>query len=117
MPVHRSSQSGSVSSAFTSLLLVAGGLTGALAMLAVVVVLFVSESAARSAGAAHGVTVNRTLKGDRMPQLFAVHPNAGSQALVSRRPELAAKLPDGCEPLVSPLANLQAARVARRCVS
>jgi len=52
-----------------------------------------------------------------MPRLFAVHPNAASQALVLRRPQLAAKLPYGCEPLVSPLANLQTARIARRCVS
>jgi hypothetical protein len=54
------------------------------------------------------VQVNRTQKADRLP---IVH--------IKRPPEILydAKLPDGCESMVSPLTRSQLARIAGRCVS
>jgi hypothetical protein len=50
--------------------------------------------------------VNRTRKADRLP---TVH--------VRRAPVYDAKLPDGCEPLVSALTRSNLARIAGRCLS
>jgi hypothetical protein len=52
--------------------------------------------------------VNRTRKADRLP-MIPVH--------VPRAPVYDAKLPDGCEPLVSVLTRSNLARIAGRCVS
>ena len=68
---------------------------------------------------AHGI-VNRTLKGDRLPPAPAFHPNALKRPLETNAPRESvpdSKLPDGCESLVSSLANIQLARIAGRCVS
>lgn len=51
-----------------------------------------------------GDVVNRLGKADRLQ-------------LPSSTPAVSSKLPYGCEPLVSPLANADLARLARRCVS
>jgi hypothetical protein len=52
--------------------------------------------------------VNRTRKADRLPMV---------QINMPRAPAYDARLPDGCESLVSPLAQSHLARVAGRCVS
>jgi hypothetical protein len=51
-------------------------------------------------------SVNRTRKADRLPM---VH--------VRRAPVYDARLPDGCEPLVSALTRSNLARIAGRCLS
>jgi hypothetical protein len=52
--------------------------------------------------------VNRTRKADRLPMV---------QIDVPRAPAYDARLPDGCESLVSPLTRSHLARIAGRCVS
>ncbi len=64
----------------------------------------ISISPTRSNAAPAGELVNRTSKTDRW-------------ALRSRSLRMNSKLPSGCEPLVSPLADTQLARLARQCVS
>jgi hypothetical protein len=54
------------------------------------------------------VEVNRTQKADRLPTVHIKEPGA---LLYD------AKLPDGCESVVSPLTRSQLARIAGRCVS
>jgi hypothetical protein len=52
--------------------------------------------------------VNRTRKADRLPMV---------QINVPHAPVYDARLPDGCESLVSPLTRSNLARIAGRCVS
>ena len=59
-----------------------------------------------------GQIVNRIRKGDRQ---LAVH--EVRQIKFERTPAPDLKLADGCESLVSPLANARLAKVAGRCVS
>jgi hypothetical protein len=54
------------------------------------------------------VEVNRTQKADRLPMVQIKEPRA---------PHYDAKLPAGCESVVSPLTLSQLARIAGRCVS
>jgi hypothetical protein len=54
------------------------------------------------------VEVNRTQKADRLPMVQIKEPRASLYG---------AKLPDGCESMVSPLIRSQLARIAGRCVS
>jgi hypothetical protein len=54
------------------------------------------------------VEVNRTQKADRLPMVQIKEPRALHHD---------AKLPDGCESMVSPLTRSQLARIAGRCVS
>lgn len=55
-----------------------------------------------------GQVVNRTAKGDRrLPRASSSRP---------KQPERS-RLPEGCEPLVSPIADRVLARVAVRCLS
>jgi hypothetical protein len=51
-------------------------------------------------------TVDRNLKGDRLPSAAAPRGTVSDE-----------KLPLGCEPLVSPFVSRQLARIASRCVS
>jgi hypothetical protein len=62
-------------------------------------------------------TIDRTLKGDRMAPAFSSHSMRLPEIRTSRTPAINYELADGCESLVSPLANAPLARVARRCVS
>ncbi len=64
----------------------------------------ISISPTRSSAAPARELVNRTGKADRL-------------VLRSRSLRVNSKLPSGCEPLVSPLADTQLARLARQCVS
>jgi len=88
------------------------GLIVALATLAVITGLEVSDLRARSGIDARAETVNRALKGDRLSSAPASHP----AAVAPRETVSDAKLPFGCEPLVSPLVSRRLARIAGRCV-
>lgn len=83
-----------------------------LAVLALIPALEGSDLNARSGSQLTAETVNRALKGDRLPSLHALplaaHPRDGVSAV---------KLPYGCEPLVSSLVSRELAHVAGRCVS
>jgi hypothetical protein len=67
-------------------------------------------------------TVNRVPKGDRLrlPQIRAANPNAVDTAKennLPREPLFDFKLPEGCEPLVSPMAQSPWRNIASRCLS
>jgi len=87
--------------------IVGRGLFLALAALAIIVVGFeVPDLRARPEIRGAVQTVDRSLKGDRLPL-----------APVPRESVSEAKLPFGCEPMVSPLVSRELARIAGRCVS
>jgi hypothetical protein len=100
-------------STFGACQFLAGGLTGAAALIAIIMALGTSDLTARTgldpAGQV-GQIVNRSLKGDRLPLIPAFQLKARTST-----PE--AKLPDGCEALVSSIGNSELARVAGRCIS
>ena len=97
------------------------GLIVALATFAIITGIEVSDLRARSGIQPSGDTVNRTLKGDRLPAASVSHPNAvrrpHEKSNAARETASVLKLPDGCESLVSSLVNRQLARIASRCVS
>jgi hypothetical protein len=101
---------------------VAGGFTGAAALIAIIMALGMSDLTARTrldpAGQV-GQIVNRSVKGDRLPLIPAFYRDAGRRPveLKARTSTPEAKLPDGCEALVSSIANSELARVAGRCIS
>jgi len=61
--------------------------------------------------------VNRTLKGDRSLATRMVRTIRFHQFESRNEPVVDVELAAGCEPFVSPLADLYLARVARQCVS
>lgn len=124
MLTHRPNRSRASRSTFGSSRSLAGGLIVAVAMLAFIIGLGVSDLTARSrvepSSQTVGQIVNRTLKGDRLPLVAALHPNAVDRSLKTKAARATAsdsKLPDGCDLPVSPLANFELARIAGRCVS
>jgi hypothetical protein len=60
-------------------------------------------------------TVDRTSKGDRLPQALA--PKQSSSSLVPAKPEPAKRIPIGCEPAFSPVAEPAGANIFLRCLS
>jgi hypothetical protein len=79
-----------------------------------------SDLTARSGVAPPGQTVNRILKGDRLPLVPAIHPDAVRQPpKINAKREMTSepKLPIGCESLISSLADRPLARIAGSCVS
>jgi hypothetical protein len=70
--------------------------------------------AANAAGAGPGTSVNRVSKGDRLPSNPAVNP---AKANSSETSPLPAKIPVGCEPTFSPVANPELQRAARSCLT
>ncbi len=80
-------------------------------------------SAGPSAGAGYvpsapGFTVNRELKGDRLPMHDALDPSAWKTDFDSlARAQLPRKIPFGCEPAFSPVASPRLAYVYGRCLS
>jgi hypothetical protein len=76
------------------------------------VILAIGSINAQSDGVPRGgavyETVDRTLKGDRLPLAQVNVPRARAHGL---------ELPDGCDAVVSPLANRQLARIASHCES
>jgi hypothetical protein len=65
-------------------------------------------------------SVNRTLKGDRLPLLPGTSRNAVNQPFQIKAPQAPASLPellDGCEPVISSIGQTPLAKIAGRCVS
>lgn len=80
----------------------------------------ISVATTRIGAEPFGQVVNRAQKGDRLPSSGALRLDAVKQprqVTVPSLPALELKLPDGCDPLVSPIADERLARVAGRCVS
>ncbi len=78
------------------------------------------DSAARSMADPSAQAVNRALKGDRLPLGPASLSHVENQPVEWRMlrgsvPD--SKLPDGCEAVVSSIANSELAHIAGRCVS
>jgi len=91
-----------------------------LAALAFISGLVMSDLTARSVVDRSEQTVVRVLKGDRLPLKPASHSEVENQPVEWRAPRLPApvsRLPDGCEAVVSSIANSELAHVAGRCVS
>ena len=108
-------QSGSLRSVRRGSHVLAGSLVAVLiAILSIMIGLEVSAATLRSASSeqSSGHIVDRTRKGDRRPAAHEVRQNK-----FERTPAPGLKLADGCESLVSPLANALLAKVAGRCVS
>jgi hypothetical protein len=61
------------------------------------------------------VTVDRTNKGDRLPQ--ASPPEQSSSSLVPAKPTSPKRVPIGCEPAFSPVADPAGAHIFLRCLS
>ena len=98
----------------------ASGLIASLAALAFISGLVMFDSTARSMVDPSAQTVNRALKGDRLPLAPVSRPDAENQpaelrALRTSTPN--SRLPDGCEAVVSSIANSELAHIAGRCVS
>jgi hypothetical protein len=85
-----------------------------IAVLSIMIGLEVSAATPRSTMSEQSSvqTVNRTRKGDRQLAAHEVR-----QIKFERTPAPDLKLADGCESMVSPLANARLAKVAGRCVS
>jgi hypothetical protein len=76
-----------------------------------------ATTAAPSADRA-GATVNRTLKGDRMPLIPAKSRNAVNGPFELKAPPAAKpELPEGCEPVVSSIGRSPLAQIPGRCLS
>jgi hypothetical protein len=98
----------------------AGGLMASLAALAIVSGLFMVDSAARSMVDPSAQSVTRALKGDRLLLRPASLSNVENRPVEWRAPRTSipdSKLPDGCEAVVSSIANSELAHIAGRCVS
>jgi hypothetical protein len=85
-------------------------------ILCVVVGFQVSTGTARPKIEHRQQTLNRALKGDRMVPAFSSHTLRRDPGIL-RVPSFDSRLADGCEALVSPLANTLWARTAGRCLS
>jgi hypothetical protein len=98
----------------------AGGLMASVAALAIASSFFMVDSTARSMADSSAQTVNRALKGDRLPLRPASLSHVENRPVEWRVPRTSipdAKLPDGCEGVVSSIANSELAHIAGRCVS
>jgi hypothetical protein len=81
---------------------------GGLILATVCTVIGLGRIATARPDAGYSIEVNRTSKGDRLPLV---------KVIIPRAPAYEARLPDGCDPLVSALTNSHLARIAGRCVS
>jgi len=97
----------------------ADGLIVSVAALAFVSGLVMFDLSARTVADASQQTVSRALKSDRLPLAHLIHSDVASQPVEhdprTSVPDL--KLPDGCEAVVSSIANPELAHIAGRCVS
>jgi hypothetical protein len=104
----------------TSTSFVAAGLGTALAIVVCVVGIKLSVTSAWPADDAtprHGTqTANRALKGDRYPLLHE-RKDTLARPRALELPITAEKLPEGCEPVVSPVGASPLARIPRICLS
>jgi hypothetical protein len=98
--------------------LLTGSLAGTFVVLSAIgPALEVSGSASRYAGESSESAVNRALKGDRSVVTRMVRTVRFRESDVRNEPIIDVKLAVGCEPFVSALADIELARIARRCVS
>ena len=81
---------------------------GLIVTAAITVIGFEAVATARPSAGSSVEIVNRMRKGDRLPLV---------QTNVPRAPANESRLPEGCDPLVSPLTHSHLARIARGCVS
>ena len=124
MPAHFSIQTGSRRSTCDSAKLILRGIGSVVITLAIIAGLEVSFASGRSgvefSGDAPRQVVNRMQKGNRLQQVAAfqltVVKNPGG-VTTPRLPTVDLKLPEGCDALVSSIADDRLARVAARCVS
>ena len=93
------------------------GFKAALAMLAITVGFAAPTTTLRAGPELRQLTIDRTLKGDRMAPAFSSHSKPSPEIKTYRRPAINFELADGCEALMSPLANAALARLPGRCVS
>jgi hypothetical protein len=111
--------SGLVSSRDRSLrcLLIACGLI--VAIISILISIKVSAATVWSVVAPSKEIVNSERKGDRLPLMPASGPHPTKRPIEVNAPRLSVQhsLPDGCEPLASPLARSTLAHIAGRCVS
>jgi len=80
----------------------------------------VSSTATTAAPSVEQTTVNRTLKGDRMPLVPGKSRNAVNGPFEIKAPQAPAAMPellDGCEPVISSIGQTPLAKIAGRCVS
>jgi hypothetical protein len=97
-----------------------GGCGAAFAIASFVIGLEVSATTAAPGAERAGQAINRTLKSDRLPQTQKVRRNAVNgpfELLAPPAPEARQELPEGCEPLVSPIMQSPLSQIPGRCVS
>jgi len=120
MRARSSVQSGASRSVFGGSRPFAGGLIASLAALAFISGLVMFGSTARSMVDPSPQTVNRALKGDRLPLRPASRSDVANQPVELRVPRTStpdSRMPDGCEAVVSCIVNSELAHIAGRCVS
>ena len=124
MPAHFSIQSGSRKSMCDSAKLILRGVGSVVITLSIIASLEVLFASGRSgvefSGDAPRHVVNRTQKGNRLLQASAFQLTVVKNprgVTTPRLPTVDLKLPEGCDALVSPIADDRLARVAARCVS
>ena len=100
--------------------LLVGGCGAAFAIVSFVIGLEVSATTAAPGAEPARQIINRTLKSDRLPQVQKSRRNAVNGPFELPAPPVPAsqpELPDGCEPLVSPIAQSPLSQVPGRCLS
>jgi hypothetical protein len=99
--------------------LLVGGCGAACAIVSFVIGLEVSATTAAPGAEPTRQSINRAIKGDRLPQVQKVRRNAvnGPELQTPPAPAARPELLDGCEPLVSPIMQSPLSQVAGRCVS
>ena len=103
--------------------LLVGGCGAAFAIASFVIGLEVSATTAAPGAEPTRQVINRTLKSDRLPQVQTGRRNAVNGPFelqpppIQLVPAVQPELPDGCEPLVSPITASPLAQVPGRCVS
>ena len=124
MPAHFSIQTGSRRSTCDSAKLILRGIGSVVITLAIIAGLEVSFASGRSgvefSGDVPRQVVNRMQKGNRLQQVSAFQLTVVKKprdVTTPRLPTVDLKLPEGCDALVSPIADDRFARVAARCVS
>jgi hypothetical protein len=71
---------------------------------------------AMSAGQTSPISVNRNLKGDRLPIVGSTFKQSTSPSAAPAKPRQArAQIPEGCDPAFSPIFSLSQGNVYRRC--
>jgi hypothetical protein len=88
-----------------------------LAIISILISIRASAGTIWAAAAPCEETINRAIKGDRLPLALTPYSTPASEAMEGNVPRISVDLPDGCEALASPLARSAVAQMAGRCVS